>query len=475
MTFGQFLSILRARKWLALLVLALVVGITLVVNLLMTKQYTASASVVVDYKPDPVTAMLYAGAASPGFMATQVDVIESERVAKRVVRNLKLTENEQVREQWRDATGGVGDIESWLAATFQSRLDVKPSRESSVITVSYKAPDPAFAAALANAFVQAYLQTSIELRVDPAKQYSTFFDTRSKDAREVLERAQAKLSAFQKEKGIIATDERLDDESLRLNELTSQAVALQALASESGSRQTQARGGSADNLPEVLNSPLVSGLKADVSRAEARLQEMSSRLGDNNPQVTEAKANIASLRSRIATETQRVTGGVGITNTINRQRETEVKAALEAQRAKVLRLKSVRDEGSVLMRDVESAQLAYQAVVSRYNQSNLESQSTQSNVNLLNPATAPMTPSSPRTFLNTLLALVIGSLIAVALVLAWEIADRRVRGVEDVALTLGVGVIGVLPKPGSRRQGRNRLTNTQNRMVGRLAAPARGA
>ena len=57
MTFAQFLSILSARKWVTLMVLALVVATTLAVSLVLPKQYTATASVVIDVKPDPVTAL----------------------------------------------------------------------------------------------------------------------------------------------------------------------------------------------------------------------------------------------------------------------------------------------------------------------------------------------------------------------------------------------------------------------------------
>jgi succinoglycan biosynthesis transport protein ExoP len=71
-------------------------------------------------------------------------------------------------------------------------MDVVPSRESSVISISYKAPDPRFAAGLANAFAQAYIDTSLDLRTDPAKLYSTFFETRAKEARESLEKAQSR-------------------------------------------------------------------------------------------------------------------------------------------------------------------------------------------------------------------------------------------------------------------------------------------
>ena len=476
MSFGQFLSILKARRWIALAVLLSTVIITLAISLLLPKQYTATASVVVDSKPDPVSAILYSGAASPGYMATQVDVLLSERVALRVVRDLKLNENAQVRQQWLDATEGKGSIESWLSQIFQKQMDVKPSRESSVINVSYKAPDPQFAAALANAFVQAYLATSLELRVDPARQYSSFFDTRSKEARDALEAAQRKLSAYQKEKGIIASDERLDVENARLAELSSQSVLLQSLASESSSRQTQSRGGQAERMQEVLNNPVISGLKVDLSRAEGRLQELSSRLGDNNPQVQEAKANISSLRSKIAAEVQSVTGGVGVSNTINRQREADVRAALEVQRAKVLRMKAVRDEGAVLMRDVESAQRAFESITQRFTQTSLESQTTQSNINLLTAASPPLEPSSPKVVLNSLLSIFIGTLLAVGAALLLEIRDRRVRNVEDVVAALGLPVIGIMPKPNARKLGRmNKPSLAQQRVVGRLAAPGKGA
>jgi succinoglycan biosynthesis transport protein ExoP len=47
-----------------------------------------------------VSAVVFGGMASPAFIATQVDIIRSERVALRVVRNLKLTDNPQVPAQW---------------------------------------------------------------------------------------------------------------------------------------------------------------------------------------------------------------------------------------------------------------------------------------------------------------------------------------------------------------------------------------
>ena len=476
MTFGQFLSILRARWWVVALVLGLTVATTLVVSLLLPRQYTATASVVVDFKPDPVSAFAFGGGASPAYMATQVDIIRSERVAQRVVRNLNLNENPQVRQQWLDETGGEGNIEVWLASVFQKQMDVVPSRESSVIAVSYKAPDPRFAAGLANAFAQAYIDTALELRTDPARLYSTFFENRAKEARETLEKAQSKVSVFQKQAGIIATDERLDVETARLNELSSQATMMQALLAESASRQAQAQSGQGDRMQEVLNNANVSQLKADISRAEAQLQQLATRLGDKHPQVEEAKASLAELRSRLEAETRKVTGSVTVSANINRQRLAEVQRALQAQRDKVLKMKAVRDEGLVLLRDVENAQRSYDALLQRFTQTSLEGQTTQSNINLLTQATPPLEPSSPRIVLNTLLSIFLGTLLAVGTALLLELKDRRVRNVDDVVEALGLPVLGLMPKPGTQLQlGAGRVSPMQRRLMAPLPQSTQGA
>jgi len=476
MGFGQFLSILKARRVIVLSLWLLTVGITLGVSLILPPQYRAAAAVVVESRPDPISALVYPAGVAPAAMATQLDVIQSDRVAQRVVTNLKLGQNPKVRQQWLEDTGGKGTIEAWLAGAFSRQLDVKPSRDSNVINISYAAPDPQFAATVANAFVKAYMDTVLDLRVNPAKQYSTFFDTQSKEAREALEQAQAKLSAFQREKGIIAADERFDVESARLSELSSQLVLLQTLAAESSSRQSQAQGSGADKMQEVLNNPVIAGLKADLSRAEAKLQELSARLGDNHPQVREAQANISGLRSKIEAETRRVSGGVGVTNSINHLRESQIRAELEAQRSKVLHMKAVRDEGSVLVREVENAQRRYDAVLARFNQTSLESQSTQANISVLTEAVAPLEPASPRVVLNTLLAVVLGAILAVAAALGIEMIDRRVRDVADLDQALGLPVLGVMPKPTVRGfLGRQRIPAMQQRLLAQLPANGKGA
>jgi len=450
MNLHQLTTIVRARWRSGLAVLGTLLALAVVVNLSSTRQYTANASVIVDVKsPDPIAGVAMQALTSPSYMATQVDVLRSQRVAQRVVQLLRLEENPTIKEQWLKATKGQVALEVWGAQVLSVALDVRPSRGSNVINVAFTAGDPKFAADAANAFVQAYIDLSVDLRVDPAKQYSLFFDQRAKQLREKLEEVQARLSSYQREKGLIATDERLDIESTRLNELSTQLTALQAVAAESGGRQAQAAM-NAENMQEVLTSPLVGGLTADLARQEAKLRELSSRLGDRHPQVMETRDSIGELRRRIAVETRRVSGSLGINNNINQSRLAQLQSALAQQRAKVLRMREQRDEAAVLLRDVENAQKAYDSVVARASATNLESQAVQTNLARLESAIEPTRPSSMGLRKALMLALVFGSLAAVATMCVREVLDRRLRSEFDIAQVLKQPVLGSLPAFGPR-------------------------
>jgi chain length determinant protein EpsF len=457
---------LRVRWRSAVLVFLLVLGLAFAFTLLMKKKYAATAAVVLDVKsPDPIAGVVLPGMTVSGYMATQVDVLQSERVVLRAVHALGLDEDADLRAAWEQQTEGQGSFASWLAEGVMLKLDARPSKDSNVIQVSYTATNPQVAANTANAIVKAYVETTLELRTEPAKQYNSLFDETTKSLREGLEVAQAKLSAFQQKKGIIATDERLDVENARLSELSTQLVALQAAANESGSRQREA-GARGDQMQEALNNPMITTLSADLARQEARLQEIGQRLGDQHPQVIELRANIKELRSRLNAERGRITGSLNINNTVNQSRLESLQSSIEAQRNKVLQMKSLRDEAAVLQRDVSNAQREYDLAFAKRSQSTLESQATQTNVSILKVATPPPFPTSPRMRLNLAAGALLGLLLAIATAIQRERRDWRLRIDTDVIDVLNQPLLGVLPdKPRLRRSPSLRLA--AERVLGR--------
>lgn len=473
MNLSHFLAVLRARWLAAAVVFAVVLTAAILYLIFATRVYTATASILIDAKPDPVSSMLYGGP-TPSQINTQIDIIHSDRVAQRVVQNLKLADLADMRSAWASAKSGQ-TIQEWLTEVVENGLDPKVSAPgSNVINIGYKSADARFASTVANAYVQAYLETSIELRVDPAKQYSGFFTDQQKDARAALEAAQNKLSAFQKEKGIIGSDDRFDLEMSRLTALTQELVTIQTAQVTASTRNGQA--GSAGQLPEVLSNGTVSGLKSDLSAAELKLQDLSSRYGDKHPQVQEAREAVNELRAKIARATSDVAGSLGVDARVGHAREAEIQAEVDAQRNKVLALKETRDQVTVLQRDVDNAQRSYDLVYNRASQTNLDSQNRQSNATVISQATTPSTPSSPKTLVVLLMGFVAAVGLGLGTALLLEQFDKRLRTTTDAFEFLGLPVIGIMPSPSMNRRLKGQMAMIQDRVVSgrRLPAPDKG-
>jgi chain length determinant protein EpsF len=448
MSFNQFLVILRARWLIAVGTFLAVVVLVAFASLIWPKQYTATASIVIDSKSDPVAAaggMGANGQPPTTYVNTQADIIASLRVARRVVKTLKLDQQPEARKLW--AQGTDDDISVTIAnLLLEKKLLVAPAHDSpthasNVIDISVKWSDPVTAAALANGFAQAAIETNIELKVEPAKQYSSWFDERARALRADLQAKQRLLSDFQSKNGIIATDEKLDVENARLAELSTELVTIQGLRQDSQSRQHQV-GTDINSVPEVLQSPVIQSLKAALSLAEAKRPDMASRVGKNHPDYQALEGEITNLRSRIAVESANIAASLGSTTQVNLRRENDVRQALEAQKKRVLELKYQHDQSAMFQSDVTSAQRDLDEVSQRLAQSNLESLTQQTNVVQLSTAFVPTGPSSPKLIINLLLAVFLGGVLGIGAAVAAEMRNRRVREDEDMVDILGVPLLG---------------------------------
>lgn len=443
MNLSQFFLILKARKWIVLLASIITVVTTLGISLILPKTYKATASVLLNYKGvDPVSGLTMPGQLLPGYMATQVDIISSKNVALRVVDQLGLAQNPAVVEQFKDAADGKGTVRDWLADLLLKKLDIVPARESSVVEISFRGADPIFVAAVANAFADEYQKISVQLKVEPMKKASAYFNEQLKQLRDNVESAQSRLSKYQQENGIVSVDNRLDVENNRLNDLSAQLVQAQTQMMEASSRAGVASGGG--DSPDVTSNPLVQNLKIGLGNAEAKLAELAQRLERNHPQYQSAKAEVEKLRADLANAIKVTASSVGNNAAILRKREADIRASLDAQKKRVLELNRSRDELNVLAKDVEAAQRAYDLTSQRFAQTRMEGQAEQSDIAVLNPAVAPIEPASPRVMLNTAISVVLGLMLGMGLALLAELLDRRVRSETDLSDMLDIPVFGVI-------------------------------
>ncbi|WP_394809600.1 chain length determinant protein EpsF [Nitrosomonas sp.] len=443
MDLSRFFLIILARHRLILLTLIVTVTTTMVVSLLLPKNYKSVATLVLTHKgADPVTGVIMPAQQNASYMATQLDIIKSSRIALMVVDQLRLDQGEAVQVQYENSKSNKG-LRDWVATWLVNTVSIDTSRDSNVIGIGFTGTDPIFTSMVANAFANAYQEMSIRLTVEPSQKAAAYFTEQLNVLRDRLEIAQKKLSQYQHEHGIVDVDYRLDVETKRLNDLSSQLIVAQAevMGAVSGASDNNSSGGEKNSIGR---NPMINNLKLSLTQAESNFSEISQKLGRSHPSYAGAKAEVEKLRAEL-NKYIRVA-----TNTAINQ-ESGIRAALEEQKIKVLTLNRARDELLPLVKAVEGTQQAYDTAMQRLNQTNLEGQSNLSSVSILDTAKIPDKPDSPKLLLNMILSAFLGSALGLGVGLLAEMLDRRVRSAEDLVDILQVPVLGIMKRGETKR------------------------
>lgn len=446
-TFQQLIQLVWARRRTLIAIELGTVLLMVLFIIFVPRQYTGTAEIIVDVRtPDALSGLPVTALMAGSYMSTQVDVIRSRRVARKVIEKLNLTQDPYYSQWWRSATGGDSPIETWLVERLIKKLDVEPGHESNVVTLTFGAPTPTQAALIANTWATAYVETNLELRIDPASTNATYFKERSAALAVDLEQAQQRLTQFQQKNGLIAvTPDRMDFETNRLNELATQFAVVQAQGADSNSRQQRTEG-SADVLPEVMQSPLIQSLKVSIAQNEARLHELAGRVGENYPDYKQLLSETQGYRDQLNRQIQQFAASVALTKRVGDTKVEELRQQLETQKRKVLDLQAQRDKMAPMQREVDAATHAYDEVANRASQTSVESHLSVTNASVLSSAAPPNDPSRPRILQYLAIAVVFGGLLGGGIVLLQEQINRRVRWSGDISSVIGLPVLAELPK-----------------------------
>jgi uncharacterized protein involved in exopolysaccharide biosynthesis len=422
----QFLRALRARRRVFVVALSAVVLAAALASLLLPKSYRATVSILVDAKNEQSLNDALRPLVLPqehvSYLQTQVDILTSPKVARRVVQDLRLTQTPSALRALGVKPAKVGRLEDFLAEVLRRNFKTETS-QSNVIQGTFTCTDPDWAAAIANGFAKAYLDTMLELRVAPTREAAVWFDEQLKHLRANVQDAQAKLAQAK--------------------------LAAQAKLTAHPER-----------LPQVAGNAFIQQLKADLLHAEAKLEELSTQYGVNHPVYRRQVSEIQSLRARLQAEERKLAAGAASAEVAG---GAEVAASPEdgvgASRTRAQRGpggQGTSDPGlvplvdPVLVRNVETAEHAYETAMQRYVVSQVDSRASQSDVTVLNPAVAPLTPYRPNIPLNLALSLVSGLVLGGILVAFLEMRDPLVRSAEDLASLGEVPLLAVLGGEGGR-------------------------
>lgn len=285
MSVAQFLHVLKARFLLILLTTIVTVAAAAAFSLQQPTRYTATTQLVLNldggspFENTAVPAQL-----STSYLATQMDIIRSQKVALAVVDRLKLHEEAGWKAAYAESDRTI-PIRPWIATQIMENVEAEPLQNSRVVSLSYEGSQPDESARLANAYAQGYIETALELVRAPARRNAAWFDRQVKALRGRLEAARGSMSRLQEERGIVALDERLQAETARLDDISRNFVQAQMEVAAARARQL------GQNHPEYRAAlEREQALRASMDAQKRNIQQLQMRRDEVDMQAREVES-----------------------------------------------------------------------------------------------------------------------------------------------------------------------------------------
>ena len=427
--------------------------LALVMALLTPPQYMASAMLQYEQgRNDSIDPRLGKGGAfrpSQEQIATQIGLLYSESLARRVAQDLNLAS----QPEFGGEGGTIAERTDRAGAVVGSMISAEPVKSSMLIRVSAVSGDPSIAARVANGVVNAHITTSIERKYNSSDYARKFLSDQLARTKVSLEESERNLNTYAIQAGIFRQSNRdaegkeTSGESLAQGNLTKLNAAL---------KEAEIKRISAEQ--SFLQSELAyasdnSGSIGALIQQRATLQaEYNEKLGTylpDYPTMVELKSRIDRLETEISGERKRMSG--------NKRAELsgEYKAAVRVEaelRQKVAEAKGdvVTDRTlsvryNILQREADTNRALYDALLQRFKEVGVSAGITQSDLSLIDEAKVPASPFRPRYVLSAIAGLIAGLVLGIGLGIARQLLFDTVNDPHDVRAKLKLPVLGAIP------------------------------
>lgn len=449
--------VLVERFWLFIGVAAIVFAAGVIITFMLTPQYTAEAILKVDPMPTPITGVQTDAryqVTDRANIQSEVDVIRSRGIAKVVARELGLLNDPEFdysAGQPFDQPGSSKDIRiEAIASALLDSLVVGLNQDSYIITIDFTSLDPEKAARIANAFAQAYLKGNVGNRTGTAGQQNEWLAKRRAAKEAEVRTADAAVAQYKSSAGIVEGTANGTITDQQVGPLAAQLASAEAESAQARARVASARrqiaAGNLDAVSSVLNSPVVTTLRAQRGQLIQTRDDIRARYGPLHPDTIRVNQQLDSLDEQIKDEAKRLTDALE-----NSAKAADAQAAslrqtlsqLKSEQAHNTRASVIADQ---LERDAAIKRTAFEELAKAEQQADVAAHNSLTNVQIVQTALAPEVPTKPRKKL-----LIAGSFLAALLagagvIMSLEVLARGIRSIGDVERKLGSRLLTAVPQ-----------------------------
>jgi polysaccharide biosynthesis transport protein len=459
---STFLHIVRRRKWTVVAFLSLVVLLVLSASLLMKPRYQAAARIVFNRENADPLGFKDMGTTPPEdsdysvSLDTQVRILESDTLALQAIRELHLDSNpsfyaEKPKFGWFATNHSESPSETAmgrqdaLLQTFHNGLSASKDKNTRVIEIRFQSVDARLAADVANAVARAYIEHNFKTKYESIMLTSDWLSQQLSELQTKVEVSQQKLVEYQKENGILGIDEKQNIVTARLNDLNRELTNAQADRIQKESSYQLARTQNAELVVKAEPDAQIQKLRAQQAALNSQYAQAIVQLGPSNPRVLELEGQMKELQVEAGSEIQKISSRIKNQYSEAVVRENIIRAALEQQKQEANILNERAIEFNLLKRDVESNRQLYEGLQQKLKEASVSAGLRSSNIQIVDVAQVPSTPSEPRILRNLAAAFVLGLAGGIALALVQERFDRTLRSVHQVELLSPFYSLGIIP------------------------------
>lgn len=468
----DYWNIIYKHKFVVLTSLIVLVASVTIGTFMIRPTYKATAQIQIERDiPNvlPFKEVFSLDASHDDFYQTQYKLMQSRTVARMVINELNLKENEEFSgKKSFSITGiirnflsfrkskGVSDEsdDSRIVNSFLDGLVVEPIINSRLVNVSYISHSPELSAKIANTVAEKYIAFNTESKYKTTTLASDSLEKQVNSLRNEISELESTMQEFAREYNLYIFDG--DEQNLiqkRMSKIMQRASDATISRIEKENTYQSIRNAKSDALLEVSNSKLIHELKADISRLEQEYTEKAQKFKADWPLMSQLKEKIAIAKQLLEQEKA---------NIYNSTLSAAKREYLEARQMEVC-FKEELDELGKKSQDLLAANIKYNVMNSdlQTNKKNLEDLLKRSsetgisaklgnimagNIWVVDRAEIPDSIYKPKKKLNIALSIIVGLLLGTGLAFFFDYLDNTIKTIEDVEKYVKISVLGIIPK-----------------------------
>jgi len=330
-----------------------------------------------------------------------------------------------------------------------NRVSVSRVGTTYLLTVTVMSTSPETAARLANAVADQYRVQQLDTKLDATRRATEWLGERVSGLREEVEAKENRVAAYRAEHGLDTVVGTTITEQ-KIADLTKQKTQLDFDLSQARARYENMRrqidtGAGIEGISEVLDSPLISRLKEQLSILRGRVAELETKLGPQHPELIGARNEVRDVERQMMSEVSRIADNLASEVKAKQDQVNAIQSRISQANAQLRGNSIASVRLRELERDAETSRVLYEEFIARSKETSVQDDLVQADAVILSAASVPNRPAAPKKKLNLLIGAVLGAAIGAALAILAEMFDAKISSTEDLERKLGVSSIGSVP------------------------------